>query len=81
MRRWAEHMAQVQPDLVYLREAELGTPDGEFTQVLDTTAQLAAREQAIAAHGSQSSPFDGLPDDLRRDFLTREHLVEVRPVS
>lgn len=77
MRGWAEHMAQVQPDLAHLRDAELGTPDSEITLVLDTTTQLAVRERAIAAHASQTSPFEGLPEDLRRRFLTREHLIEV----
>ena len=79
MERWAAHMAQAQPDLAYLRDTVLGTPDSEIDLVLDTTALLSVREQAVAAHASQTSPFEGLPDDLRRAFLTREHLIEVRP--
>lgn len=76
MERWAAHMAQTRPDLsVYLENADLGTPDTEIAFVLDTTAHLADRERAIALHASQTSPFEGLPDDLRRDFLTREHLI------
>lgn len=45
--------------------------------VLDASAFLDARECAIAVHASQTSPYEGLPDDLRRDFLTRDHLVRV----
>jgi N-acetyl-1-D-myo-inositol-2-amino-2-deoxy-alpha-D-glucopyranoside deacetylase len=58
---------------------ELGTPDDEITLVIETTAHYDARERAIAAHASQSSPYDGLPGDLRRAFLTREHLIRVEP--
>ncbi|WP_243059393.1 PIG-L deacetylase family protein [Nocardioides sp. SR21] len=76
MTRWAEHMAGVRPELeVYLRNADLGTPDEHVALVIDTSAHLDARERAIAVHASQTSPFEGLPPELRRDFLTREHLV------
>ncbi|MFC7493055.1 MULTISPECIES: PIG-L deacetylase family protein [unclassified Nocardioides] len=75
MSRWAEHMAQARPEMAHLRYAELGTPDERIAVVLDTTAHLDRRERAIAVHRSQVSPFEGLPDDLRRAFLTREHLV------
>lgn len=77
MQRWAVHMAAVQPDLAYLAQADLGTPDDQVTLVLDTTDVLEARERAIAAHRSQTSPFEALPDDLRHAFLTREHLLAV----
>ena len=30
-------------------------------------------------HASQRSPYDGLPTDLRRDFLTVDRLRRVRP--
>ena len=56
-----------------------GTPEEMITTVLDTTAYLAERECAMRRHASQRSPFDGLPDDLRRDFLTAERLRRVRP--
>lgn len=76
MTRWAAHMAEARPELgVYLRNADLGTPDEQVTVVLETDAHLEARERAIAIHASQTSPFEGLPPDLRRDFLTREHLI------
>ncbi|MBA2956200.1 PIG-L family deacetylase [Nocardioides sp. CGMCC 1.13656] len=75
MDRWVAHMVEARPDMEHLRYADLGTPDDEIAVVLDTATHLGARERAIAAHASQTSPFDGLPDDLRRAFLTREHLV------
>jgi LmbE family N-acetylglucosaminyl deacetylase len=75
MDRWVAHMTQVQPDLIYLRDAGLGTPDAEITLTIDTAEHYEARERAIAAHASQTSPFEGLPAELRRAFLTREHLV------
>jgi LmbE family N-acetylglucosaminyl deacetylase len=77
MDRWAAHMAEVQPGLAHLRYAELGTPDDQITLTIDTSAQYDGRMRAIAAHASQTSPFDGLPEDLSRAFLTREHLVLV----
>lgn len=47
--------------------------------MLDTSGHLPRREAAIAAHRSQTSPFEGLPDDLRRAFLGRDHLTRVVP--
>ena len=47
--------------------------------MVDTSAHLAAREHAIALHRSQASPFDGLPDDLKRAFLTSDRLIRVKP--
>lgn len=81
MRRWVAQMQRDRPDIEHL-DADvmaLGTPDEEVTTVLDTAEHLAARERAIAAHASQTSPFHGLPQDLRRAFLTAEHLRRVVP--
>ena len=81
MARWAEHTATVDPDSAYLRGLELGTPDELVTHRLDTTAHLDRRWRAIRAHRSQTSPFEGLPEDLQAAFLTREHLIEVLPAG
>jgi N-acetyl-1-D-myo-inositol-2-amino-2-deoxy-alpha-D-glucopyranoside deacetylase len=78
MNRWAAATAQRQPDSVYL-ENELGRPDDDITTVLDVASVLPRRNAAIAAHRSQASPFDGLDDDLRAAFLTRDHFVRVVP--
>jgi LmbE family N-acetylglucosaminyl deacetylase len=78
MRRWADHMSRVDPGSPYLHLGELGTPDDEVSIVLDTTSHVAQRWEAIRAHRSQTSPFEGLPDELARLVLTRDHLVAVR---
>jgi LmbE family N-acetylglucosaminyl deacetylase len=75
MQRWAEHLSSVDPGSTYLHLGELGTPDEEISVVLDTTPHVAQRWEAIRAHRSQTSPFEGLPDDLARFVLTRDHLV------
>ena len=63
----------------YRNLPDIGTPDHGVTTVLDTSAHYAARLDAIARHRSQSSPFDGLPEPLRRRFLAEDHLVRVNP--
>lgn len=79
MSRWADHVATVDPDSAYLRGLELGTPDDQVTHRLDTSEHLDRRWRAIRAHRSQTSPFEGLPEELQRAFLTQEHLIEVLP--
>ncbi len=79
MRRWVEHMAATDPTWEHLRGNVPGTPEELITTTLDTSAHLGAREHAMKLHASQRSPFDGLPEDLRRDFLTTERLRRVRP--
>ncbi len=78
MRRWLEHAFRDRPQTAYLHLSDLGTPDEEIDFVLDQTEHLEGRERAIAAHLSQTSPFEGLPGELRRDFLSRDHLRRVR---
>jgi LmbE family N-acetylglucosaminyl deacetylase len=81
MRRWVDHVRVERPDMEHLNAdtAGLGTPDEELTTVLDATEHLPARERAIAAHVSQTSPFEGLPAELRRAFLDTVHLRRVHP--
>ncbi len=78
MRRWAEHVAQVRPDAAHLEISALGTPSHEITDVVDTDHVVATRRHAMAAHVSQTSPYDGLPEDLVTAFLTRDHLQRVQ---
>ena len=66
---------RARPGSSYLALGELGTPDEEIDLVLDTGAFYDRREAAIALHRSQTSPFEALPTDLRREWLTTEHLV------
>ena len=77
MQRWLDHARVADPDSPYLTAP--GTPDADLTTVIDSAALLPQRERAIAAHRSQVAPFEGLPPDLYRDFLTVERLQRVRP--
>jgi len=74
VQRWLQY---ADPDSPYLSAP--GTPEALVTTLVDSTELLAQREKAIAAHSSQVSPFDGLPADLYRDFLTVERLQRVVP--
>ncbi len=82
MRQWVDHMLRDRPQTEHLalREqlGELGTPDECIDVVLDETPHLDQRERAIRAHRSQTSPFEGLPPELRRAFLARDHLRRAR---
>jgi LmbE family N-acetylglucosaminyl deacetylase len=79
MARWIAHMARTDPSWEHLRSDPPGTPDELISTVIDTARFLETRERAIALHASQKSPFAGLPDDLRAEFLAVEHLRRVRP--
>jgi LmbE family N-acetylglucosaminyl deacetylase len=79
MRRWADQMAPSGGAEAYRALGELGTPDDEITRELDASAVLERRERAMAAHVSQASPYDGLPEELRRDFLGAVRLQLVQP--
>jgi len=80
MRRWVAEMQARQSDTVYLDLDidNLGTPDSELSSV-DVSRLLAQREQAIACHRSQTSPFEGLSADLRRAFLSTDFIRYVTP--
>lgn len=73
MARWVAHRRGASDD-AYLSLGELGTPDEDITTVVDVTAHLPKRWEAIRAHASQTSPYDGLPDDLQREFLATDRL-------
>ena len=79
MNRWVQHMASTDPSWQHLELGAFGTPDDQVTTVIDTRQFLDQRVAAMAEHRSQRSPFEGLPPQLFEDFLTREHLIRVRP--
>jgi LmbE family N-acetylglucosaminyl deacetylase len=81
MQQWAEHMTREHSDSAYLALGELGTPEEQVTHVVDTSEFWQQRWAAVRAHRSQTSPFEGLPDDLARAFLCREHLSAVPRTS
>jgi len=79
LNRWLEHLRRTNPDMEHLELGIPGTPDEQVTTLIPTAEHLEARERAIAAHSSQLSPYEGLPPDLRREFLTSEPLRRVVP--
>jgi LmbE family N-acetylglucosaminyl deacetylase len=79
MRRWVDHMAVHDPSWEQLRGDPPGTPDELITTRTDESAHLARREEAMRQHASQRSPFEGLPEDLRRAFLSSVELRRVQP--
>jgi len=81
MQRWCDHMAAHRPDMEHLDAdtAGLGTPDDLLTTRIDARTHREAREKAMALHASQTSPYEGLPDDLRSDFLDVVHARRVTP--
>lgn len=81
MKQWAERMSREHSDSAYLALGELGPPEEQITHVVDTSDFWQPRWTAIRAHRSQTSPFEGLPDDLARAFLCREHLSVVEEPS
>lgn len=80
MHAWVRHQAGNDKAAAYVELPDIGTPDEALTTVVDTSVHYPARTAAIALHASQSSPFDGLPDELHRAFLGADHLVRARPV-
>jgi N-acetyl-1-D-myo-inositol-2-amino-2-deoxy-alpha-D-glucopyranoside deacetylase len=78
MTRWAEHMRAIGGGAAYVDVAELGTPDDEITTVIDVSAVLPVRWDAIRAHASQASPYAELPTELQREFLATDRLRLVR---
>jgi len=79
MREWLRAQDGDSSASAYQQLPEIGTPDHEITTVIDTGEHYATRLAAISQHRSQTSPYDGLPDALRRRFLTRDHLRRVWP--
>lgn len=79
MRKWVVALSEQQPDSEHLALNDLGTPVDKITTVIDTTDLLERREQAISLHRSQVSPYEVMPSELRREFLTAERLQLVRP--
>ncbi|MFP5321886.1 MAG: PIG-L deacetylase family protein [Acidimicrobiia bacterium] len=57
----------------------LGTPDDEITTVVDTSALLDRRWEAMRAHRSQVPPYDAMDAELQHAFLATDRLRRVRP--
>lgn len=79
MHAWVRHQTGNDKAAAYVELPQIGTPDDELTTVVDNAEHYDARSRAITLHASQSSPYDRLPDELRRAFLCTDHFVRVRP--
>ena len=79
LHRWLEHLRRANPNMEHLDLGMPGTPDEDVTTLIPTPEHREARERAIAAHHSQLSPYEGLPADLRQEFLTSEPLRRIVP--
>jgi len=61
---------------------KVGTPRDEITTVVDIARFAAQKEQALAAHRTQTGdggPLAGMPPEQRQATLAREHFVR-RPL-
>jgi LmbE family N-acetylglucosaminyl deacetylase len=81
LQRWFDRLAEARPGSGHLEldTSELGRPDDEITTVVDHSAHLALRRDAMALHASQRTPFDDMPDDLVDAFLRYDRLVRLEP--
>ena len=81
MQQWVDRMRADHADKEHVRDAEpvLGTPDDEISTLIDVRQHRAQLALAMAAHASQDSPYDGLPDDLRDAFLDTARALRVAP--
>lgn len=79
--RWLTELQNVRPDSAHLDLDERGTgrPEGDITTVLDVSSVREVRERAMALHASQVLPFDGMPDELRNEFLDTDRLIRLQP--
>jgi N-acetyl-1-D-myo-inositol-2-amino-2-deoxy-alpha-D-glucopyranoside deacetylase len=79
--RWLDHQRATSPDRAYLEldPAGLGRPDEAVTTVVDATDLVPLRQQAVALHRSQVSPYEGLPADLAEAFLRQDFFVRHEP--
>jgi LmbE family N-acetylglucosaminyl deacetylase len=79
--QWFEELERVRPTAEHLdldREG-LGRPMEDITTILDTSGVRDIRDRASLSHRSQTTPFDSMPEDLRRAFLTTDHLIRFQP--
>lgn len=79
MRRWLIEAAQRRPDTAYLaiNPDTFGRPDADVTDVLDHRHLLPVREQAMAIHRTQHTPFEGFSRPLTDDFLGIDYVVRI----
>jgi LmbE family N-acetylglucosaminyl deacetylase len=79
MSKWVAALRAEDPDSDYVHLEQLGTPEDRITTVIDTADLLPTREEAMSLHRSQTSPYEVMSPDLRREFLSAERLTRVVP--
>lgn len=57
----------------------LGVPDEDITLTVQIQQHEEQLREAFAAHLSQQSPLDRMPDDIAKGFLHEEHYIRVYP--
>jgi LmbE family N-acetylglucosaminyl deacetylase len=81
--RWFAELEQVRPDMEHLElgldRDGLGRADSEITAIVDVRHVREVRERASAKHASQQTPFEGMPAELRDEFLDTDHFVLLQP--
>ena len=81
MRSAFERLAEEEPDspMAQIDPDTLGVPDELITLTIDTSAHEAQAREAFAAHRSQMSPLDRMPDDIAAEFLNSASFIRVYP--
>jgi LmbE family N-acetylglucosaminyl deacetylase len=60
-------------------DLDIGRPDDQLTTIVDVSAFADKRWEAIQAHKTQTSPFHGLPPELRARFFAADCYVRLVP--
>jgi LmbE family N-acetylglucosaminyl deacetylase len=81
VRKWAEEIRRMEPDsdLAKLDPESMGVADERFTTEMDVSKFMDMRMKAASEHRSQVSPFQRLPEELTKEFLSKDMLIRVFP--
>jgi len=59
--------------------SEAGTPDDTITTVVDVSAHIPLRWQAMRAHATQTPPYDLMSPEMQHMFLADDHFIRIDP--
>jgi len=81
VRKWVEEVRrqELDSDIAKLDPESLGVADERFTTEIDVSKYIDLRMKAASEHKLQMSPFQGLPEELTREFLRVDMLIRVFP--
>ena len=74
--------AGIQSDFTKIDSDSMGVPDEQITTVVDVSRYSKQKEQAALCHRTQiqgDDPFSWIPESVRTQFLSTEHLVRAEP--